>query len=68
MEKDLGGNEFCFGGRFTLADIAAGYALGYLDFGLPEQDWRKTHPHLARLAERLFSRKSFRDTPHAKRA
>ena len=68
MEKDLGTNEFCFGARFTLADIATGYALGYLDFALPQQDWRGTHPGLARLAERLFARKSFCDTPHAKRA
>ncbi len=64
MEQDLGANEFCFGGRFTLADIATGYALGYLDFGLPEQDWRTTHPNLARLAERLFARKSFSETTH----
>ena len=67
MEKDLGANDFCFGRRFTLADIATGYALGYLDFALPQHDWRKTHPNLGRLAERLFARKSFRDTPHAKR-
>ena len=67
-EKDLGGAEFCFGGRFTLADIAAGYALSYLDFALPEIDWRKTHPALARLAGRLFARKSFSTTMHAKNA
>lgn len=68
MERDVGANEFCCSGRFTLADIATGYALGYLDFALPQQNWRQAHPNLARLAERLFSRKSFRDTPHAKRA
>lgn len=62
MEKDLGKAEFCFGGRFTLADIAAGYALGYLDFALPEIDWRKAHPVLARLAERLAARASFSTT------
>lgn len=67
MEKDLGAAEFCFGGRFTLADIAAGYALGYLDYALPEVEWRKAHPGLARLAERLFARASFSSTdPRAK--
>jgi glutathione S-transferase len=62
MEKDLGKGEFCFGGRFTLADIAAGYALGYLDLALPEVEWRKAHPVLAKLAERLSARPSFNTT------
>ena len=66
MEKDLGGGEFCFGGRFTLADIAAGYALSYLDYALPEIEWRKSHPALAHLAERLFARRSFSETGHGK--
>jgi len=64
MARDLGDREFCFGNRFTLADIATGYALGYLDFALPEVDWRKAHPALARLAERLAARPAFRDTGH----
>lgn len=67
MEKGLGAGEFCFGGRFTLADIAAGYALSYLDFALPEVEWRKAHPALARLAERLAVRKSFSGTMHETR-
>ena len=41
MEKGLGQNQFCHGGRLTLADIAAGYALGYLDFAVPDIEWRK---------------------------
>ena len=66
MEKDLGAGEFCFGGRFTLADIAAGYALGYLDFALPEVVWRNAHPGLERLAERLAARHSFSATVQTK--
>jgi glutathione S-transferase len=62
MEKDLGKDEFCFGGRFTLADIAAGYALGYLDFALAEIEWRKAHPALTKLADRLAARPSFSTT------
>ncbi|MEK7876872.1 MAG: glutathione S-transferase N-terminal domain-containing protein [Pseudomonadota bacterium] len=62
MSKDLGSREFCFGGSFTLADIAAGYALGYLDQALPELDWRKPYPTLSQLATRLAARDSFRKT------
>jgi glutathione S-transferase len=67
MEKDLGQGQFCFGSRLTLADIAAGYALGYLDFALPDIEWRKGHPALGRLADRLFARPSFSTTTHAQR-
>ena len=62
MAKDLGDREFCFGNAFSLADVAAGYALGYLDQVLPDMDWRSAQPSLARLAERLAKRDSFRKT------
>lgn len=62
MAQELGEREFCFGTRFSLADIAAGYAVGYLDRVLPDVDWRAAHPNLARLAERLAKRDSFRKT------
>ena len=62
MAKALGEREFCYGTRFSLADIAAGYALGYMDRMLPDIDWRAAHPNLARLAERLATRDSFRKT------
>ena len=62
MAKALGEREFCYGTRFSLADIAAGYALGYMDRMLPDIDWRAAHPNLARLAERLATRESFRRT------
>ena len=66
MAKGLAEREFCYGNRFSLADIAGGYALGYLDLVLPDIDWRAAHPNLARLAERLDQRDSFRKTvPHA---
>ena len=62
MAKDLGEREFCFGSHFSLADVAAGYALGYLDQVLPDMDWRAAQPSLAKLAERLAQRESFRKT------
>ena len=68
MERDLGTKDWCFGDRFTLADIAVGYALGYLDFALPEIEWRSQHPALAKLAMRLNARPSFISCPHIAKA
>ena len=34
----------------TLADVAVGCALGYLDFRFPQIAWRDEYPNLARLA------------------
>ena len=62
MEKDLGTRDYCHRNSFSLADIAAGYALGYLDRVLPDIDWRSAHPQLARLARRLGQRESFSKT------
>lgn len=62
MAQDLGERAFCHGERFSLADIAAGYALAYLDTSLPDIDWRAAHPNLGALAERLAMRPSFRKT------
>lgn len=62
MAKGLAGNAWCAGNRYTLADIAVGCALGYLDFRMPELDWRDPHPDLARHFEKLSQRASFADT------
>lgn len=62
MASDLGNRTFCHGEAYSLADIAAGYALGYLDAVLPDVDWRTAHPNLAQLAERLAGREAFRRT------
>src|SRR5258705_1426149 len=59
MERDLGDNEFCYDGKFSLADIAAGFALGYLDQVLADTDWRSEFPKLKQLEARLATRKSF---------
>lgn len=48
--------------HMTLADIAVGCMLGYLDFRFPEIAWRTAHPNLARLADKLATRPSFIDT------
>jgi glutathione S-transferase len=62
MEKDLGTNEWCVAGHFTLADIALGCALGWIAFRLPDMDWHSNHPNLGRHFERLSQRPSFAST------
>jgi len=62
MSKGLADKPFCAGIHMTLADIAVGCALGYLDFRFAQIDWRSAHPNLARLAEKLAQRPSFQET------
>jgi glutathione S-transferase len=62
MSKGLGDKPFCMGIHFTLADVAVGCALGYLDFRFAGIGWRDAHPNLARLHEKLALRQSFIDT------
>jgi glutathione S-transferase len=62
MSRGLGANQWCSANRFTLADIACGCALGYLDFRLPQLDWRDAHPTLDKYYARLSQRQSFIDT------
>jgi len=58
----LADKPYCTGIHLTLADIAVGCALGYLDFRFPAIPWRREHPNLGRLADKLNARQSFIDT------
>lgn len=62
MARLLGEKTWCNGNHFSLADIATGCALGYLDFRFPQIDWRERHPNLAKLSTKLQARASFSDT------
>ncbi|WP_431288418.1 glutathione S-transferase family protein [Roseateles chitinivorans] len=62
MANGLGEKNWCSGNHFTLADIALGCALGYLDFRFTEIDWRAAHPNLAKHFDKLMTRQSFQDT------
>jgi glutathione S-transferase len=62
MAKGLGDKPFCAGIHLTLADIAVGCALEYLDFRFPQVEWRRHHLALARLCDKLSQRQSFIDT------
>jgi glutathione S-transferase len=62
MSEELGEKVWCTGDSYNLADIATGVALGYLAFRFPEIKWREAHPNLAKLADKLAARQSFKDT------
>jgi glutathione S-transferase len=62
MSQSLGDQPWCCDGRYSLADIATGCALAYLDLRFPETVWRERHPNLGRLLERLMTRPAFADT------
>ncbi len=62
MAEELGEKPFCMGTHISMADIAAGTALGYLSFRFAEIDWQAAHPNLAKLYAKLMQRSAFADT------
>jgi glutathione S-transferase len=65
MSTGLGDKPYCAGIHLSLADIAVGCAMGYLDFRFPDIDWRTPYPNLAKLYEKLQQRQSFVDSKPA---
>lgn len=62
LSEAVGEKPWYLGNSMTLADVACGCTLGYLNLRFPEIDWRTAHPNLARLADKLATRPSFRET------
>lgn len=62
MSQGLGSKTWCAGNRYTLADVALGCALGYLDFRMPELNWREPYPNLDKHFQKLSQRQPFQDT------
>ena len=62
MAASIGDKPWCLEGRYSLADIATGCALGYLDLRFPQIEWRARHPNLRELAEKIFARPAFAET------
>jgi glutathione S-transferase len=62
MADELAAKAWCTGDFFTLADIAVGCCLAWLELRVPDLPWRRNHPNLARLADKLAQRQSFKDT------
>ncbi|MGD9945448.1 MAG: glutathione S-transferase N-terminal domain-containing protein [Burkholderiaceae bacterium] len=62
MSTGLGDKPWCADGKYTLADVALGCALGYLEFRFSQLGWRAQFSNLARHSDKLFARQSFIDT------
>jgi glutathione S-transferase len=62
IAEELSERTWCFGDNYSLADVAVGVMLGYLDLRFPDIDWRGTYPNLERHSDKLFKRASFRDS------
>ncbi len=61
IESRMTGSAYLVGPAYTLADIALGVALQYIDFR-DACDWRKACTRLARWHAGIVERPSFRDT------
>ncbi|WP_255990857.1 glutathione S-transferase N-terminal domain-containing protein [Chitinolyticbacter albus] len=62
LSADLSDRRWCLGEAYSVADIAVGCMLGYLDLRFPELDWAAAYPNLAQLAQRLHERPAFAET------
>lgn len=62
MSEALGGSLHFNEPKLSLADIAAGCCLGYLDFRFPDIKWREAHANLAAFYEKISERPSFKET------
>jgi glutathione S-transferase len=63
IAAELGDKPWCHGDRYTLADIAVGCCLGWVEFRRPAGiDWRSEYPSLDRFYDKLMERPAFADT------
>jgi glutathione S-transferase len=63
IAKDLEGRIWCHGDRYSLADIAVGCCMGWLDFRKPgDVSWDQEYPGIERHYRKLMERAAFADT------
>jgi len=63
MAAELESKDWCHNGRYTLADIAVGCCLGWLDFRKPgDVDWLNEYRVLGQHYARLMERPAFAET------
>ena len=63
IAAELADRTWCQGERYSLADIAVGCCLGWVEFRKPGGvEWRAKYPNLERLYVKLMERPAFADT------
>jgi len=63
LNEDIAKNKWCVGGKFSLADIAVGCMLGYVQLRFADKiHLEKNFANLARLEQELMKRSSFVET------
>jgi glutathione S-transferase len=62
LEERVAQRKGCAGEALTIADVAIGCTLGYLDLRFAHLGWRDAHPQLAAWAAGLLARPSFTTT------
>ena len=62
MSQTLGKSPWMNDKGFSLADIACGVALGYLELRFPENTWKQAYPNLLDFYSRMMERPSFQTT------
>jgi glutathione S-transferase len=63
IAAELGERPWCHGDRYTLADIAVGCCLGWVEFRKPGGiEWRGEYANLARFYDKLMERPAFAET------
>ena len=63
--RELADREYCHGLSLTLGDISLACALLWLEFRLPEIQWRANYPNLKKWVEGLEAMPSFVETKPA---
>ncbi len=62
MDRDITKKKWCVDETFSLADIALGCALGYVDLRLKDMHWQDKYTNLAKHYSILTKRPSFKET------
>lgn len=62
LNAELGESKWCVDDTFSLADIALGCMLGWLDLRYQDLVWREDYPNLARHFNEMMKRPSFSET------